>query len=185
MSSPWVPLWVCLLSCVLSSCTPYMGHLALWACVPARWPECPLSVLQSRTMCAACREAMSRAPAASSPCLTGGLSVSRTPASPPSSVSKGVCPAGPRSPSTEPVCPRRHGVRSLLDSCVGWKVRMQLFSICIVSGPHVATLSHPSLPATDQAVPITPWFPYTVLLLLSLCLNLSPNQDHSSSVCHF
>lgn len=37
-----------------------------------------------------CKEAMPYAPAASSPCLTGGQSASRTPASPPSSVSKGV-----------------------------------------------------------------------------------------------
>lgn len=46
-----------------------------------------LSILQPRIMCVPCKEATPYAPAASSPCPTGGRSVSRTPASPPSSVS--------------------------------------------------------------------------------------------------
>lgn len=77
-----------------------------------------------------CKEATPYAPAASSPCPTGGRSASGTPASPPSSVSEGVgvrrLPGAPPHLGAAPVCPSSSGFKSVVDFSVWCEVRAQL-----------------------------------------------------------
>lgn len=78
-------------ACMLSGCLLGMGLIHSFCWCPYIVGLNILSVLQLRVTCAPCKEATPYVPAASSPCPTGGQSVSRTPALPPNSVSNSVC----------------------------------------------------------------------------------------------
>lgn len=147
-----------------------------------------LSLLQPRITCVPCKEAMPYAPAASSPCLTGGQNVSRTPASPPSSVSKGVrvrcLPEQPPHHGACPVDPSRLRFQNGVD----WEVKTWLcFLICSVGCLHAIILNNRLFPSTDNLLLSYTNFPCTGGSLPEVCIwYLSPHRDHNISImCHF